>query len=214
MNRSDSGEAVSIQVGEAIRGIRHARRMTLRGLARASSLSPNALSMIERGQSSPSVSTLYRVAEALAIPISRLFRVEEKRLPVVFCRSAERTRLPIPHGLWEGLGGESFDGPVQPMVLTLETGGNSGPSALAHAGHEFVYCLRGQLMYQVDDSSFLLEPGDSLLFRAYRVHRWRNPGRTVTEALLLLSGLGEDDRPAETHGGGQPLAEIPATSTT
>ena len=104
----DGSEAVSIQVGETIRELRKARGLSLRALARASHLSANALSMLERGLSSPSVSTLYRLAEALEIPISRLFQVEKKRAAIVHCRAAERTRVSIPRGLWEGLGGESF----------------------------------------------------------------------------------------------------------
>jgi len=198
----DGSEAVSIQVGEAIRALRKARGMSLRALARASKLSANALSMIERGLSSPSVSTLYRLAEALEIPISRLFQVEKKRAAIVHRRVAERTRVSIPRGLWEGLGGEVFDGPVEPLVLTLESGSNSGPDVMAHGGHEFIYCLRGRIEYQVDGEGYLLEPGDSLLFRAYRRHRWRNPGPTVAQGLLVLSGFAEGERPGETHGRG------------
>ncbi len=193
------GEAVSIRVGERIRELRQARGMSLRELAKASKLSANALSMIERGLSSPSVSTLYRVAEALGVGISWLFQVEEKRGPVVFRRAAERARLPIPRGLWEGLGGEAFDGRVEPLVLTLESGGSSGPGGLVHGGHEFVYCLRGRLEYQVEGEGYDLEPGDSLLFRAYRHHRWRNPGPTVTQAVLVLSGFEAGEQPGQIH---------------
>ncbi|HEX9675652.1 MAG TPA: XRE family transcriptional regulator [Anaerolineales bacterium] len=198
----DGSEAVSIQVGETIRELRKARGLSLRALARASNLSANALSVLERGLSSPSVSTLYRLAEALEIPISRLFQVEKKRAAIVHCRAAERTRVSIPRGLWEGLGGEVFDGPVEPLVLTLESGSSSGPDVMAHGGHEFIYCLRGRIEYQVDGEGYLLDPGDSLLFRAYRRHRWRNPGPTVAQGLLVLSGFAEGERPGEAHGGG------------
>ena len=193
------GEAVSIRVGERIRELRQVRRMSLRELARSSRLSANALSMIERGLSSPSVSTLYRVAEALGVGISRLFQVEENRGPIVFRRATERARLPIPRGLWEGLGGESFDGRVEPLLLTLESGGSSGPGGMVHGGHEFVYCLRGRLEYLVEGAGYELEPGDSLLFRAYQEHRWRNPGPNVTQMLLVLSGFESDEQPGQTH---------------
>src|SRR3990170_4405372 len=198
----DGSEALSIQVGEAIRELRKARDLSLRALARASNLSANALSMIERGLSSPSVSTLYRLAEGLEIPISRLFQVEKKRAAIVHRRAAERTCVSIPRGLWEGLGGEVFDGQVEPLVLTLESGSSSGPDVMAHGGHDFIYCLRGRIEYQVDGEGYLLEPGDSLLFRAYRRHRWRNPGPTVAQGLLVLSGFAEGERPGETHGRG------------
>ncbi len=207
------GEAVSIRVGERIRELRQGRGKSLRELARASRLSANALSMIERGLSSPSVSTLYRVAEALGVGISLLFQVEEKRGPVVFRRATERARLPIPRGLWEGLGGESFDGRVEPLILTLESGSSSGPGGLVHGGHEFVYCLRGRLEYLVEGEGYDLEPGDSLLFRAYREHRWRNPGPNVTQMLVVLSGFEADEQPGQMHQIGiravDPAAGVP-----
>jgi hypothetical protein len=60
-------------------------------------------------------------------------------------------------GLWEGLGGEHFIGHMEAFMLTLEAGGSSGPYGMLHSGHEFVFCLRGQLEYDVDGQIFLLE---------------------------------------------------------
>ncbi len=182
-----------------IRHLRQERGQSLRELARASGLSANALSMVERGLSSPSVSTLYRVAEGLGVSISSLFETRPARSAVVACKAANRVRMSIPRGLWEGLGGEAFEGRVEPFLLTLENGSSSGPGAMIHTGHEFVYCLRGRLEYQVEGEIYDLEGGDSLLFRAHQQHRWRNPGTTVTQALVVLSGFDAGERPAATH---------------
>jgi quercetin dioxygenase-like cupin family protein len=62
-----------------------------------------------------------------------------------------------------------------------------------------VYCLRGQLEYQVEGEVFLLEPGDSLLFTSDQQHRWRNPGGLVTNAIFVLSGFEEGESPSEHH---------------
>jgi quercetin dioxygenase-like cupin family protein len=66
---------------------------------------------------------------------------------------------------------------------------------MLHSGHEFVFCLRGQLEYQVEGEFYNLEAGDSLLFAAQLKHRWRNPGSTVTNALILISDYAEEDQP-------------------
>jgi mannose-6-phosphate isomerase-like protein (cupin superfamily) len=55
------------------------------------------------------------------------------------------------------------------------------------------------LGYEIENEHFLLEQGDSLLFAAELRHRWRNPGKTVTNALVVLSGFTEDERPSEFH---------------
>lgn len=192
-------EALSIDVGSRLRELRQERGMSMRSLARESGLSANALSMIERGRTSPSVSTLYKLSDALEIPITAFFRAEPPKNDVVFRKSTERTRVPFMRGLWEGLGGESFVGRVEPFMLTLESGASSGPFGIVHSGHEFVLCLRGQLEYQVENQRFLLEPGDSLLFAAQQRHRWRNPGKTVTNAMFVLASFEHDERPSEFH---------------
>ena len=191
--------AISVNVGARLRELRTDRGLSIRGLARQSNLSANALSMIERGKTSPSVSTLYKLADALGIPITSFFGSESKRASVVFRKSDERTRIPFQRGTWEGLGGENFIGRVEPFVLTLESGANSGPYEMKHTGHEFVICLRGALEYQVEDKFYNLEPGDSLLFSARLRHRWRNTGGNLTNALFILSGFAEGERPTPMH---------------
>jgi transcriptional regulator with XRE-family HTH domain len=190
----NKADAVSVDVGNRLRKLREERGISIRELARQCGLSANAISLIERGQTSPSVSTLYRLSEAMEIPITTFFETIDGDSEVVFRKGSERTRVAFSRGVWEGLGGEMFKGRVQPFALTLETGANSGPSAIVHTGHEFVVCLRGQLEYQVEDEIYLLEAGDSLLFQAYLNHRWRNPGPLVTDAIFVLSGFEEAER--------------------
>ncbi len=187
--------AVSIDVGNRLRQLREARKVSMRTLATMSGLSANALSMIERGKTSPSVSTLYRIADALKVPVTDFFGPDETRKKVVFLKADERARLPFLRGLWEGLGGEQFTGRSMPFMLTLESGASSGPNNIIHSGHEFVYCMRGQLEYQVEGQLYNLQDGDSLLFEAQLKHRWRNPGGFVTNALVIISDYSEGDHP-------------------
>lgn len=192
-------EATSVDVGLRLRTLREERGVSMRSLARRSGLSANALSMIERGLTSPSVSTLTKLANALEVPIMAFFRQEPERQKVVFRKASERTRVPFPRGLWEGLGGEYFVGRIEAFLLTLENGGSSGPHGMIHTGHEFVFCLRGSMEYDVDGERYLLEPGDSLIFAAQLVHQWHNPGRTVANAIIIISGFEESERPLEFH---------------
>jgi transcriptional regulator with XRE-family HTH domain len=194
-----SREAISVDVGNRLRQLRESRAVSMRTLATMSGLSANALSMIERGKTSPSVSTLYRLADALEVPITEFFSPATLREKIVYIKADARTRLPFMRGLWEGLGGENFVGRVMPFMLTLESGASSGPSTVIHTGHEFVFCLRGQLEYQVEGDAYLLEAGDSLLFAAQLNHRWRNPGSTVTSALVVLSDFSEGEQAVSMH---------------
>jgi transcriptional regulator with XRE-family HTH domain len=107
----------------------------MRALARESGLSANALSMIERGLTSPSVSTLSKLANALGVPITAFFREEPVRSRIVFSKAGDRNELTFMRGRWEGLGGERFEGRVDAFLITLEGGATSGPHGMLHTGH-------------------------------------------------------------------------------
>ncbi len=192
-------EAVSVNVASRLRELREARGVSMRALAAKSGLSANALSMIERGKTSPSVSTLYKLADAMGVSITAFFDTENEKKQVVFLKQEERTRMSFTRGVFEALGGEQFAGRVEPFMLTMESGSSSGPHEISHSGHEFVFCLRGQLDYFVEKEIYHLEAGDSLLFASKLRHRWRNPGNSVTNALLIISGFAEGEQPHVMH---------------
>lgn len=194
-------DAISVNVGERMRELRTARNMTLQVLSTQSGLSIHTLSMVERGKTSPSISALYKIAEVLGVSITMFFSPSGEHKQVIFLKSDERVRMSFPRGLVEGLGGEQFSGNVEPFLLTLESNANSGSRWISHTGHEFVFCLRGHIEYQVEHEIHHLSPGDSLLFAARLKHRWKNPGRRVATALIVVSCFGEGDGLHGMHHG-------------
>ena len=192
-------DAISVNVGARLRELREQRNISMRALATSSGLSANALSMIERGRASPSVSTLYKLADALGISITSFFSSDTERQQTVFLKAESRPRVSFTRGVFEGLGGEQFIGRVEPFLLTLESSANSGPRRMSHTGHEFVFCLRGELEYQVERQVFKLSAGDSLLFAAQLKHRWKNIGGTVVTALIIISGFEEGEQLHAMH---------------
>ena len=192
-------DAVSVNIGERLRELREARNISMRALAARSGLSANALSMIERNKASPSVSTLYKLADALGVSITSFFGSGQEKQQIVFLKSDARARVSFTRGVFEGLGGEQFVGRVEPFILTLENSANSGLRSMTHTGHEFVFCLRGELEYQVERQIYKLEAGDSLLFAAHLKHKWRNPGRNVATAIIILSGFEEGEELHAMH---------------
>ncbi len=172
---------------------------SLRRLADLSGLNVNTLSLIENGRTSPSVSTLQQVARAMQVPISAFFEMDEAAQTVVFQQAGHRPRAAFAHGMAEDMGaGMTLHG-GQPLLVTLRPGTDSGPAPIVHTGHEFVYCLEGQLDYTIDGRRYVLEAGDSLIFEAHLPHRWGNPGLTQTRSLLILCPDDENDRPTDRH---------------
>jgi transcriptional regulator with XRE-family HTH domain len=192
-------EAYSVDVGQRLKQLREEQNISMRSLATKSGLSANALSMIERGKTSPSVSTLYKLSDALGVPITEFFNRQLERQEVVYLKANERTHIAFMRGNLEGLGGEQFIGKVSPFLVTLESGASSGLAPMSHTGHEFVFCLRGRLEYRVEKQTYVLESGDSLLFAAQLTHSWRSSGGNVTTALIIISDHAESNKSLGKH---------------
>ncbi len=192
-------EALSVNVGQRLKHLREEQNISMRGLAAKSGLSANALSMIERGKTSPSVSTLYKLSDALGVPITEFFSLQLEKQEVVYLKSNERTHLAFNRGNMEGLGGEQFIGKVSPFLVNLENGASSGLVPMSHTGHEFVFCLRGKLEYRVEKQNYILESGDSLLFAAQLKHSWRSSGGNVACALIIISDHVESTKMLGRH---------------
>lgn len=189
----------SIDIGKRLKELRTEQKLSMRSLARRSGLSTNALSMIERNITSPSVSSLSKIAGALGIPMTAFFQEDAQPQKIIYQKSEEHSHIPFLRGDWEGLGGDRFVGDVEPFLLTLEVGGGSGIHYMAHSGHEFVYCLEGQIEYDIEGERIILNEKDSLLFAANLKHRWRNPGRVTARAMIVLCGFQHGENPSSLH---------------
>jgi transcriptional regulator with XRE-family HTH domain len=178
-------DETAVDLGNQIRLLRDQRSLSQQALADASGISRNTLSLIERGQTSPTVSTLKGLARALGVEINAFFRpYQESR--VVFTKADQRPYLLLNHGTLADLGLGLQDPLITPLVFQLEPGARSGP-ALTHDGQDFVFCLSGEILYQVNDQGYVLEPGDSLLFDGRLPHRFRNATMQKSTILIILS---------------------------
>ena len=173
-------------VGSQVRALRMERGLSIRGLAELCELSPNAISLIERGATSPSVSTLHRLATALKVPITAFFEGQDERVELILSRASNRPFSGTDSVLLESLGAGLDHQTLEPFVVTLKPGADSGNQEMSHDGHELVYCLQGELEYEVAGTRYQLAAGDSVLFEARLAHCWRNPGHDPAVFLLIF----------------------------
>ena len=188
-----------VDIGSRLRELRKEHGLSIRSMAKKSRLSVNTLSLIENGRSSPSVSTLQHIAGALNIPISSFFETKLPNPPIVFQKADQRLQANFTHGTLADLGAGLFATNIEPFLVTLEPEEGSGEASMVHGGVEFVFCLEGRLLYTIESQTFLLEPGDSLLFEARLPHCWKNADTTPTRSLLILSPIAQVEDPTDIH---------------
>jgi transcriptional regulator with XRE-family HTH domain len=195
----DNATPAEIDVGRNLHDLRNERGLTIRSLAQLSGLNVNTLSLIENGKTSPSVSTLQQLASALGVPITAFFETNIEKKNISYQKTGQRLQAAFGYGSLADLGaGLTLQG-GQPLLVTLRPRASSGSTPIVHTGHEFVFCLEGQLSYTIDGETFMLNPGDSLLFEAHLPHRWQNVGASVSQSLLIMCPSDGSEHPAERH---------------
>jgi transcriptional regulator with XRE-family HTH domain len=173
-------------VGRKIRYLRKSHQLTIKQLAVGCGLSPNAISLLERGQVAPTVATLCKIAAALGASPGSFFQ-DICPNEVVLTRAEDRHPE------------QAADQAIR--ALTCSLGSALGPADLAEdeelaAGTyspEYVLCLSGQVEYQANGHAYHLKPGDSLAFNGNVWHCWRNCGAGTAVAIMVLNCQQETD---------------------
>jgi quercetin dioxygenase-like cupin family protein len=140
---------------------------------------------------------LHRLATALGVPITAFFEKQVERVAVILTRASERPRSGSASVLLESLGSGLQNQTLEPFLVTLKPGASSGDQGMAHAGHEFVYCLQGVIEYGVAGQICRLTEGDALLLEAQSPHHWSNPGDDPAMFLLVFQTTVRDESVAQ-----------------
>lgn len=164
-------------VGERVRQLRKENRLTLRQLAVGCGLSSNAISLVERGQVAPTIETLCKLAHALGVSASSLFR-EACSSEVIIKRATD--------GLILALTSEGVRSLARMSKGKQAAADTQGACGLPAPVSQTVLCICGQVVYEVDDQCYQLNPGDSLTFIGEGYQHWRNSGEETGIAVMIL----------------------------
>ena len=182
------------KVGERIKRYRIRQGLSLRSLAEMAGLSANTISLIERGENSPNVSSLHRLADSLDVPITAFFQDESEQL-TVFVRHNQGTLYQSVGMAVESLGTGLLHQQLEAMTIRVESGAGNMEDPITHKGEEFVRCLEGLLEYCVGPQTYRMEAGDSLLFDATQPHCFQN-NSPAPATILTIFFAGEEQHSA------------------
>jgi len=179
---------LEIEIGQNVRALRQEHGLTVAELCAAADLSTGMLSKIENGAISPSLTTLGALARALNVTVRDLLEADDEH-PASFVKAghgsrASRRGTKVGHqyvSLIDSAFGRQTG--VEPYLITLDS--ESVPcTTFRHSGHEVIYLLSGRLKYRHGHRSYVLEPGDTLIFDAAARH---GPEQILKSPTTFLS---------------------------
>ena len=170
-----SSHALERYLGNAIRELRQKHGLTIAEVAEQVSISRGMLSKIENAQTATSLETIGKLASALGVSLSTLFR--NYNMPAGGAQlvkqgdGMEVVRRGTKCGHTYHL--LAYDqGPTklfEPFLITMDDASEVFPT-FEHPGIEFIYMLQGKLEYRHGIHTYVLESGDSLSFRGEVPH--------------------------------------------
>lgn len=176
----------SVKLGERLRQLRLGLGISVRTLAAKAGFSPSLISQVERGQVTPSIGSLERIAMALGATLGKFF-AEPDASAVGLVRANARQKLV---STWspvsiEALGPMDRSGRMEPVMLTMASGGRSGKYPTAHAGEKFALIVEGEVTLTLGDEVHVLRKGDAITFTSAHPQQWENAGAGPAQVVIV-----------------------------
>ncbi|NLM70569.1 MAG: helix-turn-helix domain-containing protein [Synergistaceae bacterium] len=174
-------------VAENLKGLRTRRKLSLDKVSALTGVSKSMLGQVERGESSPTLQTVWKIANGLRIPLSELTDA-----PVPETESFSKDRVaPIlgDNGRFRVYPIFPYDGRNRFEFLSIEMDRGAFSSSEPHIDGtvEYVHVFEGEIVIMAGDEERCLGCGDSMKYRADRPHSYHNPGEgRSTLAMVIL----------------------------
>ncbi len=169
-------KVLEVAIGREVRAFRRQQETTVADLSAQTGISIGMLSKIENGNTSPSLTTLQTLANALSVPLTSFFRRFEESRQAVHTKSGEGletdregTRANHQYNLLGHIGANASGVIVEPYLITLTDKSDVFPT-FQHGWIETIYRLEGEVDYRHGDEVYSLTPGDTLFFDADAPH--------------------------------------------
>ncbi|MDQ0268813.1 helix-turn-helix domain-containing protein [Cytobacillus purgationiresistens] len=179
-------ENIQKNIGTNLRSIRKKRGHSLDATAELTGVSKAMLGQIERGESNPTVTTLWKIATGLQVSFSSLIMDEPSSVHVVKLNDV------VPIMEYEGNYRVYPIFPFDPrkkfeiFSVEIETGYEHASHKHNEGVEEYLTVISGTLELEIHQECYKIEKGNSIRFLANKEHIYRNIG---TDMILYQTVL-------------------------
>ena len=178
---------LNLVIGNKLKDIRNKRNLSLDEVTKLTGVSKAMLGQIERGQSNPTVSTLWKIATGLKVSFSLFIDEKQDDLKVIdqndispIIEDNNRMKLYPIFPFDANKGFEIFTIELEPGCNHISTPHNDGVE-------EYIIVTEGQIEININDARFILQKGNSIRFKANLPHTYKNVNqdKAVFQNIIL-----------------------------
>jgi transcriptional regulator with XRE-family HTH domain len=185
-----STATATARIARRVHTLRQQRSLSLEALSARCNVSKSMISLIERGESSPTATVLERLAAGLGVALASLF--DDDATPS--CPLSRRDdqlhwRDPASGYVRRNLSPPNHPSPLQLVAVELPPGARVMYDSAARATelHQQVVVLDGVVEATSGDDVVRLQAGDCLAMRLDRNNGYHNPGRRTARYIVAIA---------------------------
>lgn len=173
-------------IGENLKRLRKSRGFSLDETSERTGVSKAMLGQIERGESNPTVSTLWKIAKGLQVSFSTLIKDEQSNIEIIKLETI--TPVIENNGMYRVFPLFPFDPRKKFEIFLVQLDVDCEHIAESHSEgvEEYITVIDGTLEVEINGQTTIIEKGDSIRFPANQPHIYRNKGNTMTTYHLVL----------------------------
>jgi predicted transcriptional regulator len=169
-----------------LKSLRTERGFSLGQLAELSGVSKVMLSQIEKGETNPTLNTIWKIANGLKVPYTRLIdkakneTVVIRKSPCLLQNSEESTHRVFCY--YQTTPTRNFE------LFRAELDADSAHESVGHCekSQEYILVNRGELTLKTGENVYVLHEGDSIFFDSTVHHTYINKSSEPTDYTVII----------------------------
>lgn len=181
---------INARIAARVRALRAEHGLSLDALAAKSRVSRSMLSLVERGEASPTAVVLEKIATGLGVALASLF--DDAAAPVdPVARGADRARWRDPQSGYvrRNISPANYPSPIRIVEVELPAGARVAYETAARdaAIHQQIWVLEGAIEVGVGRATWRLDADDCLAMRLDQPTSFRNRTRKPARYVVVIA---------------------------
>ena len=176
----EAGEIIAYN----LRRLRKERNLSLGQLAEMAGVSKVILSQIEKGDSNPTINTIWKITGAFHLPYTSLLEMPEKT--AVHIKKKDISELTEDGYHIFNYYAKSQERNFELYQIEIEPGCIHPSIGHSLNSYEYIMMIEGEMVLETGGEEYLLKKDDALCFDASSAHSYQNTSGKNAKALLLI----------------------------
>lgn len=176
----DAGQIIA----QNVKRLREERNWSQGQLAEKAGTSKVIISQIEKGDSNPTINTIWKLAKAFSLPYTSL--LDPPKMKAFHVRKGDVSEMKEENYHVFSYYPETIERNFEIYRFEVDSHGEYTSMGHSTKSYEYIMLTEGELTVKIDGNQYSLFEGDALCFEAANSHTYKNNGDKTAKAWMII----------------------------